>query len=223
MDSKDARRRLVVASGSPRRRALAAAFVPMPELIAPSSEETPPRAGESPEEYVLRLSLAKAKGAADRVRDAVVLGADTAVVLDGEVLGKPASSVAATQMLRRLRGKTHRVVTGVTAVDSRSDATLGVTRSTDVAMRRYSDEELEVYVASGDPMDKAGAYAVQDVSFHPAERVRGCYLNVVGLPLCEMVGLLAQLGAGARLRSDWQPPDECLDCPLRLASEVNQL
>jgi len=115
------------------------------------------------------------------------------------------------------------VVTGVTAMDSESEATLGETRSTDVTMRRYSYEELEAYVASGDPMDKAGAYAVQAVSFRPADRVQGCYLNVVGLPLCDVVGLLAKLGADARLRPDWRPPDECLDCPLRLANEVIQL
>ena len=215
-------RRLVLASGSPRRRALAAAFVPMPELIAPSSQETPPRAGESPERYVLRLSLEKAHGTAAGVRDALVLGADTAIVLNGEVFGKPESPSQAARMLRRLRGKAHRVVTGVTAVDSESGASLGATRSTDVTMRRYSDEELEAYVATGDPMDKAGAYAVQDVSFRPAEPVQDCYLNVVGLPLCDVVGLLAKLGADARLRPDWRPPDECLDCPLRATSEVHR-
>jgi MAF protein len=208
-------KRLVLASGSPRRREILAAFVPPVEAVSPTSKESPPRDGESPERYVMRLSLAKASEGAKHARQAIVLGADTSVVLDGELLGKPVGEADATRMLANLRGRTHRVVTGVVALDSESGLWSGSTRSTQVAMRHYSDTEVEAYVASGSPFDKAGAYAVQDSSFHPAESVDGCYLNVVGLPLCEVVALLDRRGLKTRLRSGWQPPAQCRECPLQ--------
>lgn len=209
-----AQRRLVLASGSPRRRELVAAFDSPFDVVAADIEEGAPTAGEAPEEFVLRLSGAKAAGVAGRVRHAIVLAADTVVALDGEVLGKPADNAAATAMLHRLRGRPHRVVTGVTALDVESGQRLQTSKSTDVTMRRYSDAEVEDYVSSGEPLDKAGGYAVQDSSFLPAERVDGCYLNVVGLPMCEAVELLAGLGARIEIRRDWRPPEQCRDCPL---------
>ena len=209
-----AQKRLVLASGSPRRRELVAAFDSPFDVVVADIKEGAPTAGEGPEELVLRLSGAKATGVARRVRHAIVLAADTVVALDGEVLGKPADSAAATAMLHRLRGPPHRVVTGVTALDVESGQRLQTSKSTDVTMRRYSDAEVEDYVSSGEPLDKAGGYAVQDASFLPAERVDGCYLNVVGLPMCEAVELLARLGAGIEIRPDWRPPEQCRDCPL---------
>ena len=208
-------RPLVLASGSLRRRELVSAFAAPVELIAPAGEEAPPQTGEAPEEYVLRLSLAKAREVAQHVRSAIVLAADTSVVLDGEVLGKPASAAEATTMLARLRGRTHQVLTGVTVLDSDSGLWRSAVESTDVAMRRYSDAEIEVYVASGEPFDKAGGYAVQDSVFRPAESVDGCYLNVVGFPMCEVLALLDQVGAPIDLNPDWQPPEQCRDCPLQ--------
>ena len=214
-------RRLVLASGSPRRRTLIAAFVPPVEAIAPTVEEGPPRPGEPAEEFVQRLSMAKAEEAATTVRRAIVLGADTAVVLDDQIIGKPASASEATATLGRLRGRTHRVVTGVTALDTESGRRLTSATSSEVTMRRYSDAEVEAYVRSGEPLDKAGAYAVQDAVFHPAEGVAGCYLNVVGLPLCEVASLLGRLGAAVQTRPGWQPPEQCVDCSLRDESEVS--
>ena len=207
-------KRLVLASRSPRRREIVGALVPPVHQIDWNGEETPPRNGETPEEFVLRLSLAKARGGADRSGPATVLGADTVVVLDAKILGKPTGSTDATGMLGRLRGRTHRVMTGVTILDSESGRWVASARSTDVTFREYSDAEVAAYVASGKSFDKAGGYAVQDRLFAPAVNVEGCYLNVVGLPLCEVVTLLAELGVAATLEARWRPPDSCRECPL---------
>ena len=212
----------MLASASPRRRELIRALDLSVEVISPAEEEdSQPRHRETPEEFVVRLALHKARQVAKVAGEAVVIGADTAVVLAGEVLGKPASMAEATHMLERLRGRPHRVVTGVVVLDARSDRQRSIAVSSDVTMRRYSAEEMAEYVASGDPLDKAGGYAVQNETFHPAERVQGCYPNVVGLPLCELVGLLEGLGMEAPLKRDWRPPQECLDCPLRDRQEVS--
>ena len=218
--SADGTGRMVLASASPRRRELVSAFVPPFTAVAPEVDETP-RSGESPEDLVLRLSLEKARWAAGRAGAAAVLGADTVVVLDGEVLGKPDSPQRATNMLARLRGRTHRVVTGVTALDGRSGRWLASAKTSHVTMREYTDAEVAAYVASGDPMDKAGAYAVQNDSFRPAAGVDGCYLNVVGLPLCEVVTLMKDLGSPVRLRDGWRPPSRCVDCALAGRGEVD--
>ena len=214
------RKRLVLASGSPRRRELLAALVPSADQVVPGDSETPPRRGESPEEFVTRLSLAKANAVAQHASEAIVIGADTAVVIDNQVLGKPTGPEDAAGMLRRLRGRTHRVVTGVTVLDGGDGHT--ACKSTEVRMRSYSDKEIAAYVASGEPFDKAGGYAVQDESFRPAESVNGCYLSVVGLPLCEVVTLLAEIGAPTEITPGWRPPAECQDCPLRSPVETDQ-
>ena len=215
-------RRLVLASASPRRRELMGALRAAFEAVPPNGAETPPRSGEAPENFVMRLSLSKARAVSRRVGDAIVVGADTAVVVDGVVLGKPVDPEDAVAMLARLRGRTHRVVTGVTVFDGASADSRTICKSTDVLMRQYSDEEISAYVASGDPLDKAGGYAVQDVAFRPADSMDGCYLNVVGLPLCETVTLLAEIGADIDLKSGWWPPAECADCPLSVDGEVGR-
>ncbi len=210
-------RPLVLASASPRRRGLIDALCAPVELVAPEDEEAPRRNGETPEEFVLRLARSKATEVSGRVGDAVIIGADTAVVVDGVVLGKPGSPEEATSMLRRLRGRTHRVVTGVSMLDGASGDEFAASKSTDVLMRRYSDEDIAAYVASSGPFDKAGGYAVQDPVFSPAASVEGCYLNVVGLPLCEVVALLTYIGAENELEAGWNPPAECTDCELGTA------
>ena len=212
--------RLVLASGSPRRRHLIMALDLPVDSVSPDVSEGDPRPGETPHRFVVRLSAEKARQLAGQVGDAVVLGADTAVVLDEEVLGKPDSKAQATLMLRALRGRTHWVVTGVTVLDTKSGHWLSAARCTDVTMRSYSDQELAAYVESGTALDKAGGYAVQDDRFRPAKCIHGCYLNVVGLPLCEVVRLLEGLGAPVRLRPGWQPPKQCADCPLEERQEV---
>ena len=190
--------------------------------VSPDGEEGEPLVDETPQQFVVRLSLEKARSATPGRGPAIVLGADTAVVLDGEVLGKPTSGDEAVEMLRRLRGRTHTVLTGVTALDNSSGRSLSTVKATEVTLREYSEAEIEDYVASGEPLDKAGGYAVQDDRFHPAQHVAGCYLNAVGLPLCEVVRLLDDLGAPIALKPGWMPPAECVDCPLTQRQKVLQ-
>ena len=192
-------KRLVLASGSPRRRELLALLGVPFEVKVPEVEESLPGGGERPEEAAQRLALEKAQGVASLAGDALVLGADTLVALDGEVLGKPGTPQEAVEMLHRLRGRAHEVVTGVALVDpSRAKVWTDCGRSS-VEMRLYTEEEVRRYVASGDPMDKAGAYGVQNPFFAPAERVEGCYLNVVGLPLCLTSRLLGLAGLASEV------------------------
>ena len=124
----------------------------------------------------------------------IILASDTVVSLDGEPLGKPRDAADARSMLRRLRGRVHQVYTAITLIDLASDRSITDLACSDVPMRNYTDEEIEVYIASGDPFDKAGAYAIQHTGFHPVENFAQCYANVMGLPLCHVVGALRQLG-----------------------------
>lgn len=206
--------RLVLASTSPRRREIVEALDPTPECVAPVGDESPPRPGELPEEYVLRLSLDKARSVAVGVGTATVLGADTVVAVDGEILGKPVDVDDATRMLRLLRGRTHSVFTGVAALDTETGQSAIAACESRVTIRPLSDAELVDYIVIENPMDKSGAYAVQDKSAGLAESVDGCYLNVVGLPLCEVMTVLDGFFARSQLRSGWRPPPECVDCVL---------
>jgi MAF protein len=143
---------------------------------------------------VMRLSQTKAEAVAADMQSSTVLACDTIVVVEREVLGKPASPEEATSMLRRLRGREHRVFSGLTVLDAgwagaaESGQLYTACDETVVRMRTYSDTEVAAYVASGDPLDKAGAYAIQSASFHPVARIEGCYVSVMGLPL----GLVAR-------------------------------
>ncbi len=206
---------LVLASGSPRRRELIRALDMPMESSSPDGDEDSPRSGERPEEYVMRLSLDKARQITDRFANAVVIGADTVVVLNEEILGKPVNEAEATAMLQRLRGVAHSVLTGMTVLDGRTGHWKSTVKSTDVCMRRYTDMEIAAYVKTGEPLDKAGGYAIQDEDFRPAASIQGCYLNVVGFPLCEVIRLLGELCVDVTLKSDWQPPEQCKDCALR--------
>jgi septum formation protein len=141
---------------------------------------------------VKEVALAKAREVARTAAGAVVLGADTIVVIEGDALGKPANDTAARAMLRRLRGRAHEVITGVAAVGvGREEAVSVVTR---VMMGHYSDADIDRYVATGEPADKAGAYAIQAEGARLVASVDGCYTNVVGLPVSTTRRLLASFG-----------------------------
>jgi septum formation protein len=179
---------LILASASPRRRALLSVLgLPFQVLQADVEEER--LEGESPSEMVMRLSRAKAEAVATAVRASIVLACDTVVALDEEVLGKPADPGEATSMLRRLRGREHSVYSGLTVLaadwnsPTRPSELHTACDETAVHMRCYSEAEISAYVATGDPLDKAGAYAIQSASFHPVARIEGCYASVMGLPL----------------------------------------
>jgi septum formation protein len=226
---------IVLASASPRRRDLLRLLGIAFTIQVADVDETP-LDGEAPETLVRRLSCAKAlavsathgtdrchtppassmrqhmqitcedAGAAGR-RGRAVLAADTVVVLGGAILNKPADDAEAFTMLAALRDRPHRVLTGVAfAIDGRV-VWDGVAQTT-VWMRAYGADEVERYVRSGKPRDKAGAYGIQDADFHPVERIDGCLANVVGLPLCEVRRALAALDPGRLRAAGWAPTDD---------------
>ena len=198
----------VLASASPRRRELLAAlgldFVVRPSDVDESSEEPDPRRRAS------QLALRKARAAAAAHPRAPVIAADTIVVLDGRVLGKPDGVAEAAAMLGALRDRRHEVVSAVAVASEGRDAVEAAT--TAVTMRDYDDDEIARFIARGEPFDKAGGYAVQDAEFAPAASVDGCLCAVIGLPLWTLRGLLAHV-AGI----ETAPPalERCAACPLR--------
>lgn len=186
-------RRLILASGSPRRRDLIA-LLRLPFVIKAANVDESGCDGEAPAGMVRRLSEAKARAIPDVRPDELVIGADTVVALDGEVLGKPLDAADAGRMLRLLCGRAHHVYSGVCAWHPASGRIAVEVSDSLVWMRRYRDEEIARYVDSGDPLDKAGAYAIQHPAFDPVERVEGCALGVMGLPLCYLGRALEQFG-----------------------------
>lgn len=149
---------------------------------------------DAPAKRARDLALAKARVVAARHPHSLVLAADTLIAFRGRLLGKPSDAAEAAEMLRALRGKRHRVITGVAVVVAARRLELLASEETRVLMRRYTDDEIAAYVASGDPMDKAAAYAIQNRGFHPVQMVDICYSNVMGLPLCATVELLQAAG-----------------------------
>jgi septum formation protein len=185
---------LVLASRSPRRQALLTSLGVAFIVDAADVDETP-LPGEPPGVLARRLCRAKAATVAGRYPGAVVLAADTMVALDGMLLGKPADEFEATAMLRMLRGRTHQVFTAVCVAQGGNLASqLSIS---DVTMRPYSDAEIAVYVATGDPLDKAGAYAIQHPRFSPVAAWDGCYAGIMGLPLRLAREMLAEAGVSA--------------------------
>lgn len=180
--------KLVLASGSPRRRQLLADLGVTYDVQAADIDETL-QPDEKPLTAARRLALAKATAVA--AEGLTVIGADTLVVLDGAPLGKPKDADEARSMLLRLRNRPHEVVTGVAVVVDASRS-FQAHATTGVVMRPYTDGDIDAYIASGEPFDKAGAYAVQDPTFKPVRQWNGCYCNIVGLPLALTGGLLLQ-------------------------------
>lgn len=187
------KQRLVLASGSPRRRQLLA-LLGLPFEVCTADVEEHPQDGEFPRDLVRQLSEDKVRAVADKACSEWIVGADTIVVLDDEVLGKPSDADAALHMLRRLRNREHQVYTGISVLNLVTGDRFGAVVESTVWMRDYSDAEMMAYASSGEPLDKAGAYAIQDAIFDPVERVEGCYANVMGLPLCHLYRLLADAG-----------------------------
>ena len=178
---------LVLASSSPRRRQLLALADWMFSIVVTDVDESQ-RANEIPADYVLRLAETKARVAASQSHaNQVVLGADTAVGDGADILGKPKDMAEAARMLTQLRGHTHQVYTGLALLRLSDGLLLRELCITDVPMRDYSDEEISAYVQTGDPLDKAGAYAIQHPHFHPVASMSGCYASVMGLPMCHVV------------------------------------
>jgi len=200
--------RLLLASQSPRRRELLALLGLPFEVTTPNVAEVP-RADEPPAALVARLSQDKAHAACSDadltgfgkpVRsgppypDVIIIACDTVVALDGRLLGKPRDTSEATRMLHRLRRRCHTVYSAVTLLETAGGRALTDVTETQVTMRAYTDAEIAAYVASGDALDKAGAYAVQHPGFHPVAELQGCYANVMGFPLCYVTRCLRAWG-----------------------------
>jgi len=182
---------LILASNSPRRRQLLALADWMFSVVVADVDESM-HANESPADYVLRLAETKAR-AVTAHPDQLVLAADTTVVDGNDILGKPKDNVEAFAMLTRLRGHTHQVYTGVALLRQSDGLLLKELCVTDVPMRNYSDEEMQAYIQTGDPLDKAGAYAIQHSRFRPVASMSGCYASVMGLPMCHIVRMLRKM------------------------------
>lgn len=203
---------LVLASGSPRRRELLARAGLAFRVIVPDIDETP-RPGELPAAFAKRAALDKARAVADRLGSPAcsreVVGCDTIVVVGRRILGKPRDAADARRMLRALSGRTHQVMSGIAVVvDAPGSPRRCVARTiaTDVVFRRLGAAEIEAYIASGDPMDKAGAYGIQEGAAHMVRGIRGSYTNVVGLPMAELLALLGPALPARRTRTS-QPPN----------------
>jgi MAF protein len=194
-------RPLVLASASPRRRELLGLLGLVFGVRIARIEEMI-RSDETALNAVQRFAREKAIAIADQMHSSsypIVLGADTIVVLDGEPLGKPTDAQDAERTLRRLRGRDHQVYTALSLISVPERVSVDRIVCTDVPMREYSDDEIYLYVRSGDPFDKAGAYAIQNHDFRPVAELTGCYANVMGLPLCHLARELQDLGIEPRV------------------------
>ncbi len=184
----------LLASQSPRRRELLT-LLGWEFRVAPAEVDETVWPGERPEEYVRRLAVAKAKAVVRRAKSGwLVVGSDTAVVDGDQILGKPVDTREAVAMLHQLRGRSHQVYSAVAVIQSGAGRIHTDLCITDVPMRAYRDDEIQAYVATGDPLDKAGAYAIQHRGFSPVVNLTGCFANVMGLPLCHLVRTIRKFG-----------------------------
>ena len=182
--------RLILASASPRRKEILSR-AGFDFEVRPATVDESPLAGELPEDYARRVARDKALSVAAReTAGSLVLGADTVVVAGREVLGKPQDAADAKRMLQTLSGVTHRVITGVCLVRAPSQVAALTHESTSITFRALDNVEITSYIASGEPMDKAGAYGIQGLACKFVTRIEGCYFNVVGLPVARVYELL---------------------------------
>ena len=184
---------LVLASHSPRRKELLEKLE-LPYLVIEEDIDETFLPGESIERSVQRLAAEKALACISKSSEGVVIGCDTVVVVDDQVLGKPQDPDEARMMLRTLSGRSHQVISGVAVLDAASGALMTACERTIVYFQPLLEEEIEAYVASGEPLDKAGAYAIQGKAALFIPRIEGCYYNVVGLPLHCLASLLKKMG-----------------------------
>lgn len=183
---------LILASSSPRRKELLHSLgLPFVVDVKPIKEDVP--ADLEPAAVVEMLSLQKAQAVAVNHKKGLIIGADTVVVWDDEILGKPHDQQQAREMLKKLQGTVHYVYSGVAVVNALNGSSVVTHQRTKVFLKPMGDEEINRYVATGEPMDKAGAYAIQGIAAIFVEKIEGCYFNVVGLPLNSLAHLLKQM------------------------------
>jgi len=185
-------KKIILASASPRRRRLLRQ-IGLTFQVMPSSINENNSICHDPSANVQAMALRKARDVAARLEDGIVIGADTQILVDGEVFGKPKDAADAARMLSRLSGRIHRVITGVALVDAGTGFEETWAETTLVTFRELSQDEIYAYVETGEPMGKAGAYGIQGRAAAFVERIEGCYFNVVGLPLARLVQKLRKL------------------------------
>jgi septum formation protein len=189
--------KLILASSSPRRKELLEQIGLRFEVV-PGGVDEKIKDGENPVEHVLRLAEEKALDVANKSRDSWVIAADTIVLVDGEILGKPAKEKEAYQMLLKLSGKEHRVITGFCILNTSNGESVKESVETTVTFKELTEEEIRGYIKTKEPFDKAGGYAIQGKGSFMIKEIKGSYTNVIGLPICEVVEALERVG-GVRL------------------------
>ncbi len=189
------KQQVILASASPRRKELLEQ-IKLEFAVIPSNAEEVVLPGETPEEHVVRLSIDKATEVAERpdVDGRWFIGSDTIVLCNQQILGKPKDAAHAAEMLRMLSGREHRVLSGYAILDRQSGIQKAEAVSTTVRFRDLTEDEIARYIASGEPMDKAGSYAIQGLAVCFVASIAGSYTNVVGLPLCRLTLALKELG-----------------------------
>jgi septum formation protein len=203
---------LVLASASPRRAAILRQLgLEFEQVVSRITDERTDNA--DPKDHVLLLSKRKAEDVVRRTSARWVLGADTIVVAKGCLMGKPRDANSAFRMLSTLRGSVHRVFTGLTLIDAESGRAVSQYEETNVWMRRLSDEEIDAYIATGEALGKAGAYAIQGLGATLVERIEGCYYNVVGLPIVRMIAMMHSMGFPFQLKGLVQKEKLSVDSP----------
>lgn len=178
-------KRLILASASPRRQSLLKQIGFTFEVI-PSNVEENEIIAHDPLANIQAIALRKARDVAARVTNGLVIGADTQILVDGEVMGKPTDERDAARMLSKLSARTHRAITGVALVDAETGFEETWAETTLVSFRKLSKDEISTYISTGEPMDKAGAYGIQGRAAAFVEKIEGCYFNIVGLPLVKL-------------------------------------
>jgi MAF protein len=192
----------ILASNSPRRRALLGLFQ-QPFLVVPADIDETEYTGEAHADYVSRLATTKAQVVGQQYPNAgLIIPADTTVADGNEILGKPVDQADASRMLQQLRGRNHQVYTSIALIVPEKGILAQELCLSRVPMRNYSNEEIETYVQTDDPMDKAGAYAIQHRGFHPVEDFQGCFASVMGFPACHLARSLKKIGLMPDLKID---------------------
>ena len=185
--------KIILGSASPRRKELLAKLGVGFEVLTADVDEDVVTVADPAENVLERARLKAAALKRIAPQEMILITADTTVADGVEMLNKPSNQAEAWEMLRQLRGRTHQVHSGVIIID-RNDAEHAIVNTTDVEMRQYSDNEIAAYIETGDPMDKAGAYAIQHPDFRPVARIAGCFSGVMGFPLCDVAGILVSCG-----------------------------
>ncbi|MCL5970723.1 MAG: Maf family protein [Patescibacteria group bacterium] len=195
-------RKIILASKSPRRKELLERIGLKFEIkVSNFDEDSIPFS--DPTEYVEKISQSKAKDVAKDLKDAIIIAADTTIVLDGKIIGKPTSAENAKKILQQLSGRDHLVITGFTILDSKSNVLITKSVKSTVFFKELSEQEIDVYVATGEPLDKAGAYGVQEKAGIFLDRIEGDFFNVVGLPILAVYEELKKFGVV--ITNFWKP------------------